>query len=578
MNHMQTPPPKTHGAFVRRFDAVRWRMLEVQVARACLGALLLVIVGLAVLAGVDYLWEVPRIVREVGLYGLVSVALLVTAFWVVAAVRRSNRPQTAFEIEERFPELGQSVRTAVQFGDRADDAADGVRTSLVEALEEQIDIETRPLPLEAVIPVGRLKIALAVAAGLALLLGVLFVGDPEWNTAGHRTLLEEQPYTKLSVTPGDTEVDEGEMLTVGIELTGRTSRKVTLFTRAAADSDASWREQELSSDDVTSPEPGSVRYEVPFTKVKEPFAYRVLAGDIASDEYHVTVRFPLRLESVSVELIPPEYTGAEPTVTIDGNIAALEGTMAVFRFELDRAAARASVVLTDPRDSLAPKKNTDDDRPPEIIPVEIDGAVLTMHLEVTEDKVYSLLAEAADGMKLPENSFRIRVRKDQPPQISFDEPREALEVHTLAEVLMRIRVRDDFGLTNAGLVFQVNNEEEHTLLQKDFEAALATRPPAPPPTERNPPPRRRPCSTRLCCRSNISTSRSRTASRTTRSPKTTFREAGTVSKRTCGSSTSAPSAGRTSWWICPTAWERRPAGPWWSCRSSSPDSGSLSIR
>src|SRR4029077_19514006 len=48
----------------------------------------------------------------------------------------------------------------------------------------------------------------------------------------------------------------------------------------------------------------------------------------------------------------------------------------------------------------------------------------------------------------------------------------ALEVHTLAEVLMRIRVRDDFGLANAGIVFQVNNEEEHTLLKKDFEAAL----------------------------------------------------------------------------------------------------------
>src|SRR4029434_4822106 len=73
----------------------------------------------------------------------------------------------------------------------------------------------------------------------------------------------------------------------------------------------------------------------------------------------------------------------------------------------------------------------------------------------------------------PETSFRIRIRKDQPPQITFDEPREALEVHTLAEVLMRIQVRDDFGLKNAGIVFQVNNEEEHTLLQRDFEALLA---------------------------------------------------------------------------------------------------------
>ncbi|MGE5192029.1 MAG: hypothetical protein ACM3U2_05960, partial [Deltaproteobacteria bacterium] len=110
---------------------------------------------------------------------------------------------------------------------------------------------------------------------------------------------------------------------------------------------------------------------------------------------------------------------------------------------------------------------------PQIVPLTIDGTVLTMEMEVTQDKVYSLEAESADGMKLPENSFRIRVRKDQPPQVFFDEPREALEVHTLAEVLMRIHVRDDFGLTNAGIVFQVNNEEEHTLLRKDFEEALA---------------------------------------------------------------------------------------------------------
>src|SRR5262249_20849790 len=60
-----------------------------------------------------------------------------------------------------------------------------------------------------------------------------------------------------------------------------------------------------------------------------------------------------------------------------------------------------------------------------------------------------------------------------PPQVSFDEPREALEVHTLAEVMMRLRARDDFGLTKAGIVFQVNNEDEHTLLQKDFEEAAA---------------------------------------------------------------------------------------------------------
>jgi hypothetical protein len=470
MNQLKTPQ-----AFVRRFDAVRSRMLQVQVARALVRSLLIVLAGLALLAALDYLWEVPRLVRQVGLSALGGGAFLLTAYWIVAAIRFSNRPRTACEIEEHFPELGQSVRTAVQFGGRSDDAvaAAGVRSSLVEALEERIDAETRPLPIEAVIPTGRLKIALALAAAAALFMGALYVGDSQWNTAGRRALLDEQPYTKLSVSPGDTKVELGKDVSIGIELSGRTARQVTLLTRSADDPGADWREQQLSDDDLADSEKGTVRYEVVLSKIKEPFVYRVAAGKIASDEYHVGLSYPLHLEKVEVVMTPPAYTRAEPSTTIDGNISALEGTHAVFRFELDRAPAKAAVILADPRDVIAARKNRDDDQPPEIVPVTIDGTLLTMAMDVTQDKVYSLLAESADGMKLPENSFRIRVRKDQPPQVFFEDPREALEVHTLAEILMRVKVRDDFGLTNAGIVFQVNNEEEHVLLRKDFEAELA---------------------------------------------------------------------------------------------------------
>jgi hypothetical protein len=41
-------------------------------------------------------------------------------------------------------------------------------------------------------------------------------------------------------------------------------------------------------------------------------------------------------------------------------------------------------------------------------------------------------------------------------------------VHTLAELPMRVRVRDDYGLTKAGVIFQVNNEQEIPLIAEDF--------------------------------------------------------------------------------------------------------------
>ena len=57
--------------------------------------------------------------------------------------------------------------------------------------------------------------------------------------------------------------------------------------------------------------------------------------------------------------------------------------------------------------------------------------------------------------------------------MAFEQPEEALEVHAVAEVLNRVRVGDDFGLTKAGIVFQFNNGDEQTLILKDFKAEPA---------------------------------------------------------------------------------------------------------
>src|SRR6185437_14776618 len=72
----------------------------------------------------------------------------------------------------------------------------------------------------------------------------------------------------------------------------------------------------------------------------------------------------------------------------------------------------------------------------------------------------------------------IRVTVDQPPSVWFDAPVEGLEVHTLAEVAIRARGRDDFGLAKVGIVFQVNNEEERTLVLRDITEANQREAPA----------------------------------------------------------------------------------------------------
>ena len=60
--------------------------------------------------------------------------------------------------------------------------------------------------------------------------------------------------------------------------------------------------------------------------------------------------------------------------------------------------------------------------------------------------------------------------------MAFEQPDEALEVHPIAEVLNRIRVGDDFGLTKAGIVFQFNAGDEQTLVARDFKIGAGPSP------------------------------------------------------------------------------------------------------
>jgi hypothetical protein len=80
------------------------------------------------------------------------------------------------------------------------------------------------------------------------------------------------------------------------------------------------------------------------------------------------------------------------------------------------------------------------------------------------------VATAREGASLPHKRYRIRVRKDQAPRVRFEDPPEAWEVNPIAEVPMKIRVDDDFGVSKAGIVFQIDNGQERRLVAKEFES------------------------------------------------------------------------------------------------------------
>jgi hypothetical protein len=103
----------------------------------------------------------------------------------------------------------------------------------------------------------------------------------------------------------------------------------------------------------------------------------------------------------------------------------------------------------------------------------VAGHTLTGEIVLTQDVLYQVSGSAEDGSQVRKNRYRIRVREDRPPRVAFDEPRGETEVHSLAEMIMRARANDDYGLVRAGIVFQINNGQEYPLIVRDIENEAA---------------------------------------------------------------------------------------------------------
>jgi Domain of unknown function (DUF4175) len=439
-------------AFRQRFRAVTRQIWSLHVGRGIARTAVVAVALLAAVAAVDYIFELPWPARAGLLAACIVVVAALAVGWVVRPALAWNRARVAAELEGLFPRLGQRLRTATQHGPRPADelAREGVSPGLVAALEEETAEKAKPLPFQAALPVRPALFAIVAGLCCIAVLVLTAVRYPEWRTALRRTTLAPVPYTTLSATPSAALVDEGADVDIHATVSGRDRPAVVLHVRDVGDQD--WRQESMESADGG--------FTARLAKLRSTTEFFVSAGPERTPVQQVVVQRPLKIVATHVEVTAPAYTGLALATHEAGSFSAVQGSTARVQFDLDRAPAVASLVVKDPAKPAAP---------PQRIDMVVQGEHVSAELPLAADIEYAIDARDAAGVPTVANRHRVRVTADQPPTVSFDEPGENMEVHTLAEVLMRARARDDFGVTKVGIVFQVNNEEERTLILQDVD-------------------------------------------------------------------------------------------------------------
>ncbi|HEV3005341.1 MAG TPA: hypothetical protein VGX78_12820, partial [Pirellulales bacterium] len=379
------------STFIRRFDHIWQQARRVQLWQAVCWSLLTALAGVAALAAVDYACELSRPWRLSAAVAIVGAAVGVAGYLAIRSLRRWQRNATASAIERVFPQLGQRIRTTVQYGDLAPGAieASGVTKTLVAALEDDTVRRAQPLPLDAVVPWKSLALASLLAAGVGLLLAGASAFDWQWRIAAQRALLGDEPYTRLKVTPGNAAVKEGESLTVEVVVEGRIGETLSFSTRRLDDEENEWREEILPTSSGKDAGLRRLAFDVPLARLRHPLEYRVSAGSATSDTYRVNVRYPLKIVKMQAAIQPPAYTGLHESVVEEGDITALVGSHVKLTVELDQAPASAVLEMQEMN------RRRGEATAPELLALAIDGKELSTEFDVTSDKTFAILATSA---------------------------------------------------------------------------------------------------------------------------------------------------------------------------------------
>ncbi len=437
-------------AFRQRLRAVTRQMWALHMVRGIARTALAAIVLIAAAAAVDFVFELPILARiTMFAFGL-AVVLLLGIRWVVRPARTWSQHRVVVLLEGLFPGLGQRMRTVLEHGAKPADqlVRAGVEPELFAALEEETTEKSKPLPFRTALPVRPVLFAVSAAAICLVVVGLSADQFPEWQTALRRATLSSDRYTTLSAVPSADLVDEGADVDIRTTVTGRARPAVSLHVREVGEAD--WREEALDAVD------GAYTARLPHLRSTTEFF--VSAGPEATPTQQIVVRHPLKIVATRVEVKSPEYAGVIPAAHSTGSFSAVQGSSARLVFELDRPPAAAALVLKDRAKPGAPARRVE---------MTIQDRQISAELPLTADLEYAIDARDAADVSIVPNRYLVRVTADQPPTVWFDLPAEGTEVHTLAEVLIRARASDDFGISKIGVVFQVNNEDERTLIVHD---------------------------------------------------------------------------------------------------------------
>lgn len=438
----------------RKFTQARVRIRAMSALKGLALAVFTVLAAFAVIVPIDTMLRlgIPARVLVFAATVCALVACLVLKL-ALPLLRRYTARQIALSVEDRHPQLGDTVVSTVELTETRGEGKLTTSAQLVEALAQETLGRTRGVDFRSVAPFAAVRWALMLAIAFVIIVGAYCAIDlPVVRSAFLRLLYptaDIAPYTHTSVevTPGSCTAKRGGSLDILAVASRRIPARATIiWCTEGRDRKRAGIEGE------------SGRFAYTFKSVLKPTTYCVVAGDARSPWYTITPVDPPAIVDVDVSYDYPDYTGRASELAISsGDVQVLRGTRVTVTATASKPVAKAWATFEPVAaatagetpggaEAEAPQVETRD--------IDINGtAIGPLVFDVTVPMTYEIHLRDEHGFENTPVKHLVRPEPDTPPAIDIASPIGTTERTIEAEVPVRFLARDDFGLTKLRIVY-----------------------------------------------------------------------------------------------------------------------------
>jgi hypothetical protein len=433
----------------RKIASLQRRLLWRRRAAAACAIVAAAIAAALVLGTADFVLRLAdpglRIMMTLVFAGAIACAAY--RWWYVPSRTSLASLAVARRVERRFPQLRDSLASAVEFLAQPEDDQTSGSAQLRRLVVNEAQNAVEGLPVEDVIDDRPLRRAVWCLAG-ALLVLAMFAA---WDANSVATA-----FVRLVAPIGSAEWPRKHYLAfrdVPTRLAAGQTFEVELVDKAGPlpdDVRIEYRTADSSGTETTS-EPLIRAGDMMIARrenVRQPFAFRAVGGDDRAMRWNqVEVVQPPRLETLSIVVHPPEYTGLPPAKD-ERHLDVLAGSAIEVRGEAGQPLSAARVVLENGERITADIDLAKNRQRPGFFHVRPG------QWTATESGSYSIELAGEDSLAAVVSTGTLRVRPDAPPSIAWQRPTSDLYITATAVVPIELLCKDDLGIQRIKLVYE----------------------------------------------------------------------------------------------------------------------------